>query len=108
MTLDFNDCACEGSSASGQDRRHTASYEACLRAHLFPDLRDDEQSDEVEVVAVNLTRRGIGMDLLQDVPVGSVYNIEIGLGERTVKSQVRITSCDPIADGLYRAGGEYC
>jgi hypothetical protein len=79
-----------------------------LRAHLFPDLRDDEESDELEVVAVNLTRRGIGLDLRQDVPIGSVYSIEIGIGDRSVQSHVRITSCDPIADGLYRAGGEYC
>lgn len=108
MLLDFNDCAFDGSPAPGQERRHSAVHPTNLRAHLFPDLRDDEQSDEVEVVAVNLTRRGIGLDLRQDVPVGSVYNIEIGLGEQTVQSQVRITSCDPIADGLYRAGGEYC
>lgn len=108
MLFDFNDCAFDGSPSSASDRRHTAVRTANLRAHLFPDLRDDEQSDEVEIVAVNLTRRGVGLDLRHDVPIGSVYNMEIGIGERTVQSQVRITSCDPIADGLYRAGGEYC
>jgi hypothetical protein len=79
-----------------------------LQAHLFPDLRDDDASDELEVVALNITRRGVGMELCHDVPVGAVLNIEIGSGGQSVQSHVRIVSCDPIADGLYRAGGEFC
>ncbi len=108
MEMEFNDCAFEGSPSPTQDRRHRARRDVRLQAHLFPDLRDDEESDRVEVMAVNLTRHGVGLDLPHDVPVGTVYNIEIGIGDRKVQSQVRITSCDPIADGLYRAGGEYC
>lgn len=108
MLSDFNDCAFEGSAAPGNERRHWRGEVAGVRAHLFPDLRDDDVSDELEVVSLNLNRHGVGMELNHDVPIGSVYNIEIGSGGRTIQSQVRIVSCDPIADGLYRAGGEFC
>lgn len=108
MLLDFNDCAFEGSPASATERRHRRGENPGLQAHLYPDLRDDESSDELEVASLSLSRFGVGMELCHEVPVGSVYNIEIGSAGRTIQSQVRIISCDPIADGLYRAGGEFC
>ena len=108
MLLDFNDCAFDGTPGPVSERRHSQRKSAGLQAHLYPDLRDAQESDELEVVALNLTRYGVGIELAQDVPVGSIYNIEIGVGGHTVQSQVRIISCDPIADGLYRAGGEFC
>jgi len=75
---------------------------------LYPRLLDSSQPVKMEVLSINLTKFGIGMELAHDIRVGAVYNIEIGSDQGTVKSQVRIVSCDPIADGLYRAGGEYC
>ena len=106
--LGFNDCAYEGSPGPASDRHHFGRRGESLQAHLYPDMRDAQESDELEVVSLNLTRHGIGLELAQDVPVGSIYNIEIGSGGRIVQSQVRIVSCDPIADGLFRAGGEFC
>ncbi len=108
MLLDFNDCAYEGSSGPSFEKRHGLRQEKPVEAHLYPDLRADDPSDELEITAVSLSRHGVGLELTHDVPVGYVYNIEIGLGGQTVHSQVRILSCDPIADGLYRAGGEFC
>ena len=107
MLVDFNDCCFDGSPGLASDRRHLRGRGKPLQAHLYPDMRDVQQTDELEVVSLNLTRHGIGLDLAQDVPIGSVYNIEIGSGDRSVQSQVRIVSCDPIADGLFRAGGEF-
>ena len=108
MLLDFDDCAFDGSPTPSCERRHHHRRGSGLRAHLFPDLRDDDASDELEVVSLNINRHGVGMELSHDVPVGAVLNIEIGSGGQTVQSPVRIVSCDPIADGLYRAGGEFC
>jgi hypothetical protein len=108
MLLDFDDCSFEGSPGPTSDRRHCQRQSGGLQAHLYPDLRDAQESDELEVVSLNLSRYGVGLELAHDVPVGSVFNIEIGSEGQTVQSQVRIVSCDPIADGLYRAGGEFC
>ena len=108
MLLDFNDCAFEGSPGPALDRHHSRRRDEILHARLYPDMRDVQETDQLEIVSLNLTRHGIGLEIAQDVPVGSIYNIEIGSGGQTVQSQVRIISCDPIADGLFRAGGEFC
>jgi hypothetical protein len=108
MLLDFNDCSFDGSQRSRGEHKRALSDTSALGAKIFPDLRDDVASDELEVVSLNLSRHGVGMELPHDVPVGSVMTIEIGTSGRSVQSQVRITSCDPIADGLFRAGGEFC
>lgn len=105
--MDFNDCASEGSVDPSEHRRNL-HFETPVEAHLFSAASIDEPSDELEVTSINLSRRGIGLELPHDVAVGRVYNIEIGMNGQKVQSQVRIVSCDPIADGLYRAGGEFC
>ena len=108
MLLDFNDCAYEGTPDPGSERRHASHPQTSLQARLFPDGRDDAQSDELEVIALNLTRHGVGLEIAQDLAIGNVYSVEIGVGGQHLQSHVRITSCDPIAEGLYRAGGEFC
>ena len=82
MLRDFNDCAFDGSPSPMSERRHFQRQSGGLQAHLFPDLRDAQESDELEVVSLNLSRYGVGLELAQDVPVGSVYNIEIGAAHR--------------------------
>ena len=105
--MEFNDCSFEGMGAASE-RRHGLRMERPMEAHLFPDNGADEPTDELEVSSLSLNRFGVGLDIPHDLQVGRVYNMEIGLNGRKVQSQVRIISCDPVADGLYRAGGEFC
>ena len=107
MLPEFNDCSYQGSSRPVRRRNRIEGEQKGIIATLCPGLRDVE-SDELNVVSLSLTRHGVGMELPHDVPVGGVYTIKIGAGGETIQSQVRILSCDPIADGLYRAGGEFC
>ena len=110
MLLDFNDCLFEGSPSPYNERRHVPGDEEGMAfgAHLYPAIGNDAASDELEVLSLSLTRHAVNMKLPHDVPVGEVFKIEIGAAGRSVQSMVRITSCNPIADGLYRAGGEFC
>ena len=108
MLANFNDCSYPGSPAPHSERHHSADIDMPFGAHLYAALGDDVPSDELEVLSLSLTRHAVHMKLPHDVPVGSVFKIEIGAGGKSVQSLVRITSCSPIADGLYRAGGEFC
>lgn len=106
MSAGMNDCGF--GSGHSADRRHGSEPSVELRAHLFPDMRDSAETDQLEVVSLSLSHHGISMELAHDVPVGAIYNIAIDGREGKAQSRVRIVSCDPIADGLYRAGGEFC
>ena len=110
MLLDFNDCSFEGSPSPFNERRHVPGDEGetAFGAHLYPAMGNDVASDELEVLSLSLSRHAVDMKLPHDVPVGAVFKIEIGTAGRSVQSMVRITSCNPIADGLYRADGEFC
>lgn len=107
MISGMNDCGF-GSSGNPAERRHGGDVSPGLRAHLFPDYSDAEKSDQLDVVSLSLSHHGIAMELGRDVPVGAIYNLQIDGNQGKAQSQVRIVSCDPIADGLYRAGGEFC
>lgn len=107
MGMQFNDCDFAGTVPSGAERRVMRPH-VVLEANLFPEPGEDEPSDQLEVSSMNISRHGLSLDVVRDVPVGTVCNIEIGLHGRKVQSHVRITSCEAVADGLYRAGGEFC
>lgn len=109
MYSEFNDCSYDGVQDSlYMERRRGVRGTLAAEATLYPETSEEAQSDEVELLSVNLTRHGVGMDLPHEVAIGTVYNLAINIGHDTLRSHVRITSCAPVADGLYRAGGELC
>ena len=106
--MEFDDCTFEGSPVTAMDRSRGFRHGSPLEAHIYPDLGADDSSDELTIATVSFTRYGVGMELPHEICIGTVYNIAIDMGGQKLQSQVRITSCDPIADGMYRAGGELC
>jgi hypothetical protein len=106
---DFNDCSYDGVQDSlFMEKRRGIRGTLPVEASIYPETSEEAQSDEVELLSVNLSRHGIGMDLPHEVAIDTVYNLAINIGHETLRSHVRITSCAPVADGLYRAGGELC
>ena len=67
-----------------------------------------DQSERMEVTAVNLSRSGVAFDCVQPLPKKAYYVIEIGMGEQRLVSEVRIVSCRPIEEGIYQVGAEFC
>ena len=109
MYSEFNDCSYDGVQDTLFMERHRGVRGAPpVEATLYPETSEEAQSDELELLSVNLTPHGVGMDLPHEVGIGTVYNLAINIGQETLRSHVRITSCAPLADGLYRAGGELC
>lgn len=108
MNAEFDDCTFEGSPEKAMDRRLQFRPAPPMEAHLYPDLGADEASDETDLVEVSFNRQGVGLELPHDLPIGSVYNIALEISGQKLQSHVRVTSCNPIADGLYRVGGEFC
>jgi hypothetical protein len=107
---DFNDCSYEGvNDALFNQRRHRGSAAGPrLHATLFSDSREDRESDELEIIVLNLTGYGLGLELAREVLVGETYSLGLDIGGQSLRTQIKITSCAPIADGLYRAAAEPC
>ena len=110
MYSEFNDCSYDGvqDSLFLEKRRGICGALPVVEATLYPETSEEAPSDELELLSVNLTPHGVGMDLPHEVGIGTVYNLAINIGQETLRSHVRITSCAPLADGLYRAGGKLC
>jgi hypothetical protein len=70
--------------------------------------RPNDPSDELEVVALNVSQHGVGFKLPKALEPGEFFAIEIGLGEQRMISEVRIVSCRPAGDGLFDVGAEFC
>lgn len=105
----FNDCASVGGNdAASLEAKTPVAAASSLHASLYPDEGEERESDEVEILSVSLTEQSVGMELPHDVTVGSIYNLSIGLAGQALHSQVKITSCQPIADGVYQASGQLC
>lgn len=108
MIVEFDDCTFAGSPVASMDRSRGVPHGSPLEVHLYPDQGADDSSDELMVPSVSFSKFGVGMELPHEICIGTVYNIEIDVGGQKLQSHVRITSCDPVADGMYRAGGEFC
>ena len=107
--MSFDDCTSVSTNdPSPSEGRRPAVSAAAMHASLYPDASEERESDELEILSVNLTPHGINMDLCRDVAVGSLYNISIGIVDQWLRSHVRITSCQSLTRGLYRVGGEFC
>lgn len=109
MSTEFNDCAYDGVQDSlFLEKRRGIHSDPPVDAVIYPETHQESESDEVELLAVNITRHGVGMELPHEVAIGSVYSLAINIGTQKLCSHVRITSCSPMADGVFRAGGELC
>jgi hypothetical protein len=106
---DFNDCSYDGVQDSlFMEKRRGLRADIPIEATIYPETSEEAASDEVELLSVSLTRHGVEMDLPHEVAIGTVYSLAINIGPETLRSHIRITSCAPVGDGLFRAGGELC
>jgi hypothetical protein len=71
---------------------------------------DRRNEARYEVVAMDLSRHGVGFGMEQPLPVGSFHVIEIGFGEQRLVAEIRIVSCRPLDEqtGLFQIGAEFC
>ena len=76
-------------------------------ADLPPDA-DFCPYDSREATSVNLSRHGVCLTVDRPVPVGAFQVVELRVGERDLRSEVRITRCKETDAGDYEVGAIFC
>jgi hypothetical protein len=92
---------------STADRRRSKRREHVVDAYIISPTATNPY-ERREVTSINLSRHGVAFDFVQPLPKGSYYNICVGLGDQQLTSEIRIVACQPIEDGLYQVGAEFC
>ena len=105
----------------GADRRRSQRRPHVIDAWISPSSpapqgrsdgrpQDRQDAHRYEVVAMDLSRHGVGFAMEQPLPVGSFHVIEIGFGEQQLVAEIRIVSCRPLNEetGLFQIGAEFC
>lgn len=69
----------------------------------------DTDDTKLEVSALDLSRHGVGFESTVPLAVHCFYWIELGIGDKQIAQEIRVTSCvaDDLA-GVYRVGGKFC
>ncbi len=94
-------------------RPHVASVRvACPTArprpsHLPADA-DFCPYDSREATSVNVSRHGLCLTIDRPLPIGAFQVVELCIGGSEVRSEVRITRCEPIDEGTYEVGAIFC
>ena len=95
------------SPATENERRRCERRPYICEAFIISPTAVD-QSERIEVTAVNLSRTGVAFDCTEPLPKKAYYVIEIGMGEQRLISEVCIVSCRPIEEGIYQVGAKFC
>jgi hypothetical protein len=96
------------SKSTAAPERRRSERRPCVCEAFINSPTAVDQSERIEVTAINLSRTGVAFDCAQPLPRKSYYVIEIGMGEQRLVSEVRIVSCRPIEEGIYQVGAEFC
>lgn len=92
---------------SEDDRRRSTRVPHVAEAWVCSPT-DFELEHKTEVRAVNLSRHGLAFDVDSPMATGSFKVIEIGIGDQTVRSEIRIISCRQTNERHYEVGAEFC
>jgi hypothetical protein len=91
---------------SGIERRRSTREPVVTLGLIRPLTHDDAPTEQVLVTNVSL--HGVGLRSTHDLPVGSRFGIEIGVGPLHLTSRLRVVRSVPRNDGTYDIGGEFC
>ncbi len=94
------------SKKTGAERRRSPRKPHVIEAWIAsPTATPDEE--RLEATSINLSRHGVAFCIKTQLPVGSYYVIEIGMGEQRMVSEVRTVSCRPGDDGMFEVGAAF-
>jgi hypothetical protein len=96
-----------GVAPSGDDRRRSDRAPHVCEAWIASPTRTDP-FDRLLVHALNLSKHGVGFDSPTPLATGTFHDIQIVIGEQTVRTEIRITHCRRLDDGHFEVGGEFC
>ena len=84
-----------------RSERHPYIIEAWLGSATDPQARE-------EVATLNLSRHGVQFQLTRPVKAGSFEVLEISMGSQKLVTRVQIKRCDPLEEGFWDVGAEFC
>lgn len=90
----------------GIERRRSTREPVVTLGLIRPLTHDDAAAEQVLVTDVSL--HGVGFRSSRQLPAGSRFAIEIGVGPLHLASRLRVIRCSPRNDGTYDVGGEFC
>ncbi|HMO27591.1 MAG TPA: PilZ domain-containing protein [Tepidisphaeraceae bacterium] len=97
----------EKSNAAAEDRRRSDRRPHVVEAWICSPTSSDPE-DRVEVLAVNVSRHGVGFESDTPIAPGTFHTMEIGIGEQTMRHEVRVSFCRKTEHGRYDVGAEFC
>jgi hypothetical protein len=92
-------------TAMGKDRRRSPR-EKCMLASTL--AHRDDPEDSREVLALDMSRHGVGFQLHDAITIGESYVMEIGFGPQSLNAEVQVISCRKLPNGRYAVGAEFC
>lgn len=95
-------------SLVADERRRTARRPNVCEAWVRSPTEPDEAKSEV--LALDLSRHGVGFESPRPLAEGCFYWLEIGIGDQKIAREVRVASCEESegTPGAFRIGAEFC
>ena len=96
--------AVESSAPAQTDRRRTPRRPQAAQAWLASPTGGQRS----EVLCVDLSRHGVGLNLSRPIAEGTFHILELNLGPQRIVSEIRIVSCQQADDNSFRASAVFC
>src|SRR3954468_23113438 len=92
-------------AAVGAERRRRRRLPAKTGGWVF--LGDDDHARAREIVIINVSRLGVGLEVDLALEVGRIYRIRVGFGPKRPARRTKVASCTDNGKGGFLVGGEF-
>lgn len=89
----------------GADRRRSERHGHIIEAWIG---KPDGSSERDEVATLDLSKHGVAFQLTHELKVGTYQVLEISMGTQKLASHIVVKRCEPVGDGFWEVGAEFC